>query len=183
MHYTNTKKYLFTLAFFALSWGIFAQGPAVYNRNTPSHSTSDFWDNVRFGGGIGLNFGSGYFNGFIAPSAIYDVNQYVSLGTGLNLGYSDFNRQTAWIYGGSLLSFFNPVEFLQASVEFEQLWVNREIDRFDLPDISDNYDTQALFLGLGFRTRNVTVGVKYDLLHDSDSIYYDAWLPFVRVYF
>ena len=35
---------------------------------------SQFWQQVRFGGGIGLSFGDGFFSGTLAPSAIYEFN-------------------------------------------------------------------------------------------------------------
>ena len=38
-----------------------------------------FWNNVRFGGGLGLSFGSDFFSGTIAPSAIYEFNNSLLL--------------------------------------------------------------------------------------------------------
>jgi len=35
-------------------------------------SNSNFWNNVSFGGGIGLNFSDGFFSGTLAPQAIYN---------------------------------------------------------------------------------------------------------------
>ncbi len=49
---------------------------------------NNFWSNVRFGGGIGLNFGNGFFSGTLAPAAIYDFNPYFSAGLGLTGSYS-----------------------------------------------------------------------------------------------
>ena len=52
-----------------------------------AQSTADednFWRNVQFGGGVGLNFGDGFFSGAIAPNALYNFNPYVSTGIGLN---------------------------------------------------------------------------------------------------
>ena len=43
-----------------------------------------FWNDVQFGGSVGLNFGDGFFIATLAPSAIYNLNDYVSLGAGLN---------------------------------------------------------------------------------------------------
>ena len=47
-----------------------------------SNSSSNFWKNVQFGGGIGLGFGTGYTDITLAPSAIYNFNEYVALGLG-----------------------------------------------------------------------------------------------------
>ncbi|WP_317197703.1 hypothetical protein [Neotamlana sargassicola] len=35
-----------------------------------------------------------------------------------------------------------------------------------------------------YRSNNVTLGVRYDMLYNnSKSIYANAWMPFIRVYF
>ncbi|WP_231628628.1 alpha-ketoglutarate decarboxylase [Mangrovimonas sp. ST2L15] len=145
---------------------------------------SDFWNHVRFGGGIGLSFGNEFFSGTLAPSALYDINPYVSVGLGLNGTYSSrkyYHKST--IFGGSVIGIFNPIPQLQISTEFEQLNVNRDWDsRWGIAD--ENYWYPALFLGAGFRAQNVTVGMRFDVLYDSDkSIYAQSWMPFVRVYF
>ena len=145
---------------------------------------SDFWNNVRFGGGIGLGFTNGGFNGSISPSAIYQVNEQFATGVSLNFNYAKFNDDKLLAYGGSLLSLYNPVPFLQLSGEFEQLRINRTISYIGLDDIEDNYWSPALFLGIGYSNQNVTFGIRYDVLYDDNkSIYANAWMPFVRVYF
>ena len=69
---------------------------------------NNFWNHVRYGGGIGLGFGDGFFSGTLAPSAIYEFNQTVALGLGLN---GTINNQKglykSTILGGSLISLFN----------------------------------------------------------------------------
>ena len=145
---------------------------------------SDFWNNVHYGGGLGLGFTNGGFNGSISPSAIYQVNEQFATGISLNLNYAKFNDDRLLAYGGSVLSLFNPVPFLQLSGEFEQLRINRTISYIGSNDVVDNYWSPALFLGIGYRSQNVTFGVRYDVLYDDNkSIYANAWMPFVRVYF
>ena len=42
----------------------------------------------------------------------------------------------------------------------------------------------ALFLGAGYRNENITLGIRYNILHrDRDNIYAEAFMPFVRIYF
>jgi hypothetical protein len=147
-------------------------------------SNNEFWNHVRFGGGIGLSFGDGFFSGTLAPSAIYEINNYVALGVGLNGTFNsqkDFYKST--ILGGSIITLFNPADAIQLSAEFEELHVNRKYESFyNLPD--DVYWSPALFIGAGYRSGNVTFGIRYDLLYDQDkSIYANAWAPFVRFYF
>ena len=88
-------------------------------------SNSNFWNNVSFGGGIGLNFSDGFFSGTLAPQAIYNFNPYFSAGLGLTGSYSsqkDVFKST--ILGGSVLALTNPFPELQLSVELEQVNVS-----------------------------------------------------------
>jgi hypothetical protein len=146
-------------------------------------TTNDFWNHVRFGGGIGLSFGDGFFSGTISPSGIYEFNSQFSAGIGLNATYNkqdNFYKST--VFGASLSGLFNPIDELQVSAEFEQLNVNRKFD--DPIYIDDNYWYPALFLGIGYGNGNVTLGIRYDLLYKKEkSIYADPFIPFVRVYF
>ncbi len=42
----------------------------------------------------------------------------------------------------------------------------------------------ALFVGAGYRNENITIGIRYNVLHkDSDNIYAEAFMPFVRIFF
>lgn len=164
----------FIFSFYSPTWGQMAT----------SRNTSDFWDHVRFGGGIGLSFGDGFFSGTLAPSAIYEINRQFALGVGLNGTYNkQKNTYKSTVLGGSLIGLFNPIPELQLSAEFEELNVTRNWDdRFAIAN--ENYWYPALFLGAGFRSHNVAVGIRYDVLYDKNkSIYGDPWAPFVRVYF
>ena len=166
------------------SFSIFVFSCFAFSQNNSEISNS-FWKNVQYGGGIGLNFGDGFFSGAIAPNAIYRFNTYVSAGVGLNLQYSsqrDAFKST--VLGASVLGLFNPYRELQVSTEFEQLHVSRNFDEQFVSNIDDDYWYPALFLGLGYRNGNVTFGIRYDVLYDEDkSIQNQAWMPFVRFWF
>ena len=72
---------------------------------------------------------------------------------------------------------------LQLSTEIEQLRINRTLYTQTI-NIEDNYWLPAFFVGVGYSTPNVTFGLRYDLLYNNDkSIYGNALMPFVRVYF
>ena len=132
--------------------GLFAQGPA----NT-SKQTSPFWNNVQFGGGIGLGFSSGYTDILLAPSAIYNFNPIVALGAGLNLNYVVANNYfSSFVYGISTIFLINPIPVIQLSVELNQSRVNYQEK---LSNYSDNYWDTSLILGAGYRTGNVTIGI------------------------
>ena len=150
-----------------------------------ANDSNQFWNNVQFGGGIGLNFGDGFFSGAISPNAIYNINPYVATGVGLNFLYSsqrDVFKST--VVGGSIIGLFNPIPEVQVSTEFEQLYVNRDFDEQFVSNLDDKYWYPALFLGLGYRSGNVTFGIRYDILYDADtSIQNEAWMPFIRFWF
>jgi hypothetical protein len=155
-----------------------------FQENVAQEQKSDFWKNVRYGGGLGLNFGDGFFSATIAPSAIYEFDQNFAVGIGLNATFNNRkNLYKSTILGGSLIGLYNIVRELQISTEFEQLNVNRRFNvNTNFED--DNYWIPALYMGIGYRSGNVTFGVRYDVLYDDErSIYADPWAPFVRFFF
>ncbi len=162
----------------------FIMTSTIAQENTEKQK-SEFWKHVRFGGGIGLSFGDGFFSGTLAPSGIYQINNQVALGLGLN---ASFNKQKniykSTILGGSLIGLYNPIQEIQLSGEFEQLHVSRNFDEGFISDLDTNYWSPALFVGAGYRAQNVTIGMRYDLLYSQkNSVYAQAWVPFIRVYF
>ena len=157
----------------------------IYAQETPENKTkSDFLNRLQFGGGLGLGIGNGYADIMVAPSAIYNFNSYVSAGLGVQYNYvKQRDLYKANMYGGSLIALFNPMEELQISTELEQLRINRTFNDALGNDSQDFWNT-ALFIGAGYRNENVTVGVRYNVLHkDRDNIYAEAFMPFVRIYF
>ena len=175
---SNPYKYIFVLLTFVLS-------SAISDANAQQKSADErFWNRVQFGGGIGIGVGSGYTNISLAPSAIYNFNDYFAAGVGLQGTYVKVrNEYQSNIYGGSLIALFNPVEAIQISAELEQLRVNSEYQYFT-ETFEDNFWNTALFLGAGFRTDNVTLGVRYNVLFDrNQTVYPEPFMPFVRFYF
>lgn len=152
------------------------------NKSIAQNQQTEFWEHLRFGGGIGMSFGDGFFSGTLAPSAIYQFNNQFAAGVGLSGTYNSLkHRYTSTILGGSIVALYNVIPEIQLSAEFEELNVTRDY-KFDIPN--QNYWYPALFVGAGFHTNNFTVGIRYDVLYDNrKSIYAEAWAPFVRVYF
>lgn len=146
---------------------------------------TNFWDKVQFGGGFGLNIGSGFTDITLSPSAIYNVNEYFSTGVGLQLSYistRDVFNSTS--YGVNLIQLFNPVDVLQLSVELEQIRVNNVFVNNSAVQTRQNFWNTALFIGGGFRQENLTVGVRYNVLYNkNDNVYNTAFMPFVRIFF
>lgn len=155
-----------------------------FSQTIAKNNPNEFWKQVQFGGGFGLNFGTGYTEITLAPSAIYPVNDYVSLGAGLLGSFTHFKHYyTTGVYGVSAISLFNPIEKVQLSIEVEQARVNTQIQMIPNP-ITKNYWNTALYVGAGYRNGNVTLGARYNLLFDkNESTYSDALMPFIRFYF
>lgn len=175
------SKVVFTLFFSVFYWTVSAQEPAEQPIEQPK-APSEFWKHVQFGGGLGVGVGSGYTDITIAPSAIYNFNQYVAFGVGAQYTYVEQKQfYSSHLYGGSLIGLFAPIEEVQLSVEVEQLRVNN-----NLADNSESRDfwNTGLFLGAGYRAGNATIGVRYNVLFNkNDYVYGDAFMPFIRVYF
>lgn len=152
-----------------------------------AQSNSDFWSHVKFGGGLGVAFGTGYTDVTVAPGAIYQFNDYVALGVGVQGTYvKQKNYFSSFMYGASATVLFNPIPEIQLSAELEQLRVNLDVeDRLGQWDgYIRNFWNTGLFLGAGYRIDNVTVGLRYNVLfNENDMVYSEAWMPFIRVYF
>lgn len=172
--YNKKGLWICILIFYASHFNLFAQQNEVPKRA--------FWEDVRFGGSLGANFSNGYFSGYLAPKAIYDFNQYTSAGVGLAGSYRNSSRYSTSTVGGSIIGLLRPLQALQISAEFEEHYVSRDF-KLDGANLSDSYWYPALFMGLGYTTGPVTVGVRYDVLHDNRSIYANAFMPFVSFYF
>lgn len=165
---------------------VFFSSNAFSQQNYVIDNSNHFWDKVQFGGGLGLGIGSGYTDISVMPSAIYNVNEIVAVGVGLQFGYlSSKNYYDSYVYGGSIIGLVNPIPEIQLSAELEQVRVNTSYDaRNGFPSYSDNFWNTALYLGAGYRTGSVTIGARYDVLYDAEtSLYGSGFMPFVRVYF
>ncbi|AWG20583.1 hypothetical protein FFWV33_03055 [Flavobacterium faecale] len=149
------------------------------NPNLPNN----FLDKVQFGGGLGLSLGNGYTDISISPSAIYNVNQYFSAGLGVQYTYAKLkNSYTSNLYGGSVITLFNPLPEIQLSAELEQLRVN--VTGVPSNNFTENFWNTALFLGAGYRSSNATIGIRYNVLYKENNLAYNtAFMPFVRFYF
>jgi hypothetical protein len=173
-------KPIFVIMILFFSSYVTAQQNYTINNNT------NFWDKVQFGGGLGLGFGFGYTNISVMPSAIYNINEVVAMGVGLQFGYLyQKNYYESFVYGGSFITLVSPIPELQLSAELEQVRVDTDYEEnYYHPGYSDAYWNTALYLGAGYRTGNVTIGARYDVLYDPNkSLYGSGFMPFVRVYF
>ncbi|MFN3753035.1 hypothetical protein [Flavobacterium sp.] len=175
----NSMRFLLLLAFLGISQTVLSQ-----ENTLPKAKTSGFWDHVQFGGGFGLAIGNGFTDITIAPSAIYNFNEFFALGTGLQ--YSRLKQKNFYssnVVGGSVIGLFNPLEEIQLSLEVEQVHVSTTYtDLYD--NVKRSFWNTGLYVGGGYRADNVTIGARFNLLFDKDKdLYGDAFMPFIRVYF
>lgn len=162
---------------------VFLQMLVFGQDNTPQQPSSNFWQKVQFGGGLALGIGNGFTSISVAPSGIYNFNNYFSAGLGVQYSYlkqKDFYSSS--MYGGSVIGLFQPIEEVQLSLELEQLRVNLDYNNTNF--VSDDFWNTGLFFGAGYRMNGVTIGARYNLLFQEDKgVYGDALMPFVRFYF
>ncbi len=144
-------------------------------------SNNGFVEDLRFGGNIGLIFSSEFSDILVAPIVLYEFNDYVSAGVGMHFNYlRERNRFETFVYGASLIGIANPIEFLQLSAELEQLRFNVSSQVYG----NENFWNTALFLGVGLRQENFTVGFRYNVLHLNKNGYYsEPLIPFIRFTF
>ncbi len=185
----KVKRKLLNTIFFTL---IFLNATNLFSQQDSIPKTkSIFWQKVQYGGGLGLAFGNGYSNFSLSPTGYYNLNKILSVGVGLSGSYvaqqsnpSNYNATgfKSTIFGGSLIALINPIEVIQLSTEIEQLRVTRKLD--EVNGSNDSFWNTAVFLGVGYRSQNVTFGARFNLLHaNQNNIYGQSWLPFVRVMF
>ncbi len=138
-----------------------------------------------FYGGFGLSLSTGYTYISLQPGILYHVHPKMRLGAGVQYTYLKSNKSYYGvnykynIYGFNTLALYYPVKGLEISAEFEDLYVKQ-----DYNDIENNFWSPALFGGVGYHYGPVVAGFKFNFLYDAEkSIYQDAFIPFVRIYF
>ena len=177
------KSSLYNIGFLAFII-VFSTSIIAQQKPLPTTKTNTFWERVDIGGSLGLAIGNNFTNITVAPSAIYNFNNYFALGSGLQYSYlRQKNVFTSNIIGGSLIGLFNPVEEVQLSLELEQVNVNNNYQELGNNQKRSFWNT-GLFVGGGYRQDNITIGGRFNLLYDRDlDIYGSAFMPFVRVFF
>jgi len=140
---------------------------------------------ISFYGGFGLSFSTGYTYISLQPGLIYHLHPKFKLGAGVQYTYLKSNKSYYGVnYKSNILGFntmvlYNPVNELEISAEYEDLYVKQNYN-----DIQKNFWSPALFGGLAYRYGPVAAGFKYNFLfNQKTSIYQDAFIPFVRIYF
>lgn len=176
--YIKLRLLLVISLFLTLTFQIYAQD------SIQNSQKNNFWDRVSFGGNFGLGIGNNLTNIVVGPSAIYHFSPILAGGIGVQYSYlHQKNVFKSNMYGINFLGLVTPIEQLQLSIELEQLRVNNDY-LWNTPSLKKQFWNTGLFIGAGYRQKNVTVGVRYNVLfNEKDYVYNEAWMPFVRVYF
>ena len=157
----------------------------------PQKKVYQYQRSWSFGGNIGLSFWNGGTDILIAPKAYYNISPKFLTGFGLTYIYSsaedDFAKYSQNSFGPSVMVAVRPIPFLQLSAEYEGLQTNGNTTIKYPGDRDKNeysYWNNGLYLGASFVSRNVSFGVRYDLLYDATrSAYSSAWSPVIGFYF
>jgi len=160
-------------------------------KTTSQKNTIPYQKSWSFGGNIGLSFWNSGTDILLAPKAYYHVSPMFMTGFGITYIYSsaedDFAKYSQNSFGASVMGAFRPIPYLQLSAEYEGLQTNGNSSlRFpgDLDDLDYSYWNNAIYLGASFVSRNVSFGVRSDVLYDSTrSVYSSAWSPVIGFYF
>jgi len=169
-----------------------SEKPKGENNGTQKNKTSTYKRSWSFGGNLGLSFWNGGTDIFIAPKAYYNLSPMFLTGFGLTYIYSDykddFGKYNQNSFGPSIMGAFRPIPSFQLSAEYEGLQTNGSTTIYTLGDnnIKNDYSywNNALYLGASFVSRNVSFGIRYDILYDvNQSVFSSAWSPFIGFYF
>jgi hypothetical protein len=162
------------------------------NNGAQERKTYTYERSWSFGGNLGLSFWNGGTDILIAPKAYYNVSPKFLTGFGLTYIYSgykdDFGKYNQNSFGPSIMAAFRPIPYLQFSAEYEGLQTNGNGTVYILGgnNIRSDYSywNNAIYLGASFVSRNVSFGVRYDVLYDANrSVYSSAWSPVIGFYF
>ena len=140
---------------------------------------------IGFYGGFGLSLSTGYTYISLQPGIIYHVDPKFKMGTGVQYTYLKSNKSyygvnySYNIYGFNVMSMYYPTKEVEILAEFEDLYVNQNYN-----EVNNKFWSPALFGGLGYRYGPVVAGFKFNFLFDRQkSVYQDAFIPYIRVYF
>ena len=169
-----------------------SEKPKEETKSPQKQKTSTYKRSWSFGGNLGLSFWNGGTDILIAPKAYYNVSPMFLTGFGLTYIYSDykddFGKYNQNSFGPSIMGAFRPIPSFQLSAEYEGLQTNGSSTVYASGNnnIQNDYSywNNALYLGASFVSRNVSFGIRYDILYEANrSAFSSAWSPVIGFYF
>lgn len=147
----------------------------IFSQETPAESSK--W---RFGGGLGLSFGSNDYFGFaISPFAGYEITPMLEAGVTAGYQYSKWSdsRQNLFNFGPYVN--FYPIQNLFLRTHFEHYIGTNKIDYEFEGSYKYNFEESALWLGGGYRSSGkvqVFGGLMYNVLYKEDQSLFSTGL-------
>ena len=186
----RVKKIYFLIIMFLIANISFAQEFITEDEATGNTSKVSFWDNVYFGGDLGMSFGSyTYVN--IAPEAGYIFTDRFSAGVGIIYQYynlnSTVNPYKTSVYGGKVFARFFVWEslFLYGVTEIVSL-ESRYFDYTGQFESQNRFLMASPLLGVGYFQRfsdkgGVALMLLFNINQSRNSPYYNYPMPIIRV--
>ncbi len=135
----------------------------------------------RFGGGLGLGFGSnGYFGFAISPFVGYEIIPQLEGGFTVGYQYSKWSDAKQNLFNAGPYLNYYPIPSLFARAHYEYYTGTSEIEYdYDADNYKYNFNESALWLGGGYRTTGkvqLYAGLMYNVLYDKDSSLFSTGL-------
>lgn len=142
----------------------------------------------RFGGGLGLGFGSNdYFGLSISPFAGYEITPMLEAGVTAGYQYSKWNDSKQNLFNFGPYVNFYPLPYLFVRTHFEHYTGTNQYENVLGEDYKYNFDESALWLGGGYRSTGRVQfygGLMYNVLYKEDESLFSTGLrPIVGVSF
>lgn len=148
--------------------------------NAFSQETSAEPSKWRFGGGLGLSFGSNDYFGFaISPFAGYEITPMLEAGVTAGYQYSKWSdsRQNLFNFGPYVN--FYPIQNIFLRTHFEHYIGTNKYDYEFGGSHKYNFDESALWLGGGYRSSGKVQffgGLMYNVLYKEDQSLFSTGL-------
>lgn len=135
----------------------------------------------RFGGGLGLGFGSnGYFGFAISPFVGYEIIPQLEGGLTVGYQYSKWSDSKQNLFNAGPYLNYYPIPSLFARAHYEYYTGTNEIEYdYDADNYKYNFNESALWLGGGYRTTGkvqLYAGLMYNVLYDKSSSLFSTGL-------
>lgn len=141
-------------------------------------------DNLRIGGGLGLNFGSNNSMDLnISPFIGYALNQQFELGLSTGYQYNKYLNTKRHLLSLGPYANIYPLPNMFLRTQYEHFAGKTKIKSSNMQ--IHKFDDNALWVGGGYRTGDVIqmyVGFMYNVLHkEGKSLFKDAYRPIAGI--
>lgn len=144
----------------------------IFSINSFAQENSQQPSKWRFGGGLGLSFGSNDYFGFaISPFAGYEITPMLEAGVTAGYQYSKWSDSKQNLFNFGPYVNFYPIQNLFVRTHFEHYIGTNKFEYEFGGSYKYNYDESALWLGGGYRSSGriqLFAGLMYNVLYKED---------------